>query len=130
MVVTWSTYQRPCCDRGQHVSLGLEPVFRRLQPVTAAPNAVQTTTHSCSRDRVKDVHTCTVLPRCYIRPARCYAPPPPPPPPYFRAKLLYRVICLHYTPPPRAARAGLRYCSSCACCKCRRVVFVYQACRK
>ena len=47
-----------------------------------------------------------------LRPARCYTPPPP----YFQAKLLYRVILppLH-APPPRAARASLRYCSSCTC---------------
>ena len=52
------------------------------------------------------------------------------PPPYFQAKLLYRVFHLHYTPPPpRAARAGLRYCSSCTC-TCVASVFVYQACRK
>ena len=37
--------------------------------------------------------------------------PPPPPPPYFREKLLIVPII---RPPLRAARAGLRYCSSCS----------------
>ena len=46
-----------------------------------------------------------------LRPARCYAPPPP----YFRAKLGYPIT---RPPPPRAARAGLRYCSSCMCTRC------------
>ena len=65
-----------------------------------------------------------------LRPARCYAPPPPPPP-NFRAKLLYRVFYLHYTPPPppppppRAARAGLRYCSSCTCTRVASVEELY-----
>ena len=47
----------------------------------------------------------------------CSLLPPPPP------------------PPPQAAQAGLRYAvlqflHVYACCKCRRVVIVYQACRK
>ena len=66
-----------------------------------------------SRMHASMLYICFV--KCHYRtasllhPARCYAPPPPPPP-YFRAKLLYRVILppLH-APPPRAARAGLRY---------------------
>ena len=51
------------------------------------------------------------------------------PPPYFRAKLLYRVFYLHYTPPPPplATRAGLRYCSSCTC---TRVASVEDSCIK
>ena len=56
------------------------------------------------------------------------------PPPYFRAKLLYRVFYPHYTPPPPASRSSrfavLQFLHVYACCKCRRVVFVYQACRK
>ena len=58
-----------------------------------------------------------------------------PPTPYFRAKLLYRVILppLHTPPPPRrplepVCRTAVLHVY--ACCKCRRVVFVYQACRK
>ena len=48
------------------------------------------------------------------------------PPPYFRAKLLYRVFYLHYTPPPpQAARAGLRYCSSCTCTRVASVEELY-----
>ena len=62
-------------------------------------------------------------------PARCYAPPP-----YFRAKLLYRVIYLHYIytpPPPRGPLEPVcQFLPVYACCKCRRVVFVYQASRK
>ena len=48
-----------------------------------------------------------------LRPAHCYARPPPPP--YFREKSLFRVILPPLHAPPRTARAGLRYCSSCTC---------------
>ena len=71
----------------------------------------------------------TLLPYCLA------VTPPPPPPPHFRAKLLYRVILppLH-DPPPPAGRSSryvvLQFLHVYACCKCRRVVFVYQACRK
>ena len=54
-------------------------------------------------------------------------------PPYFRAKLLYRVILppLHAPPAGRSNRfVVLQFLHVYACCKCRRVVFVYQACRK
>ena len=56
------------------------------------------------------VSVSTVLPRCYALLAVT-----PPPPPYFREKLLYRVILPQLHAPPRAARAGLRYFSSCTC---------------
>ena len=60
----------------------------------------------------------------------CSLLPPPPPPPYFLAKLLYRVS-LHAPPACRSSRfAVLQFLHVYACCKCRRVVFVYQACRK
>ena len=63
-----------------------------------------------------------------LRPARCYAPPP-----IFGRNYCKGLFYLHYTPPPRGpfepvCRTAVLHVY--ACCKCRRVVFVYQACRK
>ena len=73
-------------------------------------------------------HTCTVLPRCYALLA--VTPPPPPPPPYFRAKLLYRIILPPLHPSPRAARADLRYCSSCTCTRVASVEELYSCIKR
>ena len=99
---------------------------------------------------------CTALLLC---PARCYAPTPHfrakllyrvvylnymavlpccyallavTPPPHFRAKLLYRVVYLNYMPPPppRAARAGLRYCSSCTCMRVASIEELYSCIKR
>ena len=68
---------------------------------------------------------CTVLPRCYALLAVT------PPPPIFGRKYYIGLFYLHYTPPPRATRAGLRCCSSCTCtCVASVEDTVYQACRK
>ena len=61
----------------------------------------------------------------------CYAPPPPPP-------IFGRNYCIGCRPPPPPPpRVGLssrfvvpQFLHVHTCCKCRRVVFVYQACRK
>ena len=65
-----------------------------------------------------------------LRPARCYAPPPPP---IFGQNYCIGLFDLHYTPPPagRSSRfTVLQFLHVYVCCKCRRVVFVCQACRK
>ena len=71
----------------------------------------------------------TILPRCYI----LLAVTPRPPPPIIRRNYCIGLFYLHYTPPPRGPLepvCGLQFLHVYACCKCRRVVFVYQACRK
>ena len=69
----------------------------------------------------------TVLPHCYALLAVT-------PPPYFRAKLLYKVILSPLHAPPPAGRSSrfavLQFLHVHTCCKCRRVVFVYQVCKK
>ena len=66
-----------------------------------------------------------------LRPARCYAPLPP----IFGRNYCIGLFYLHYTPPPPAGRSSRFAVLTAvlhvyACCKCRRVVFVYQAYRK
>ena len=51
------------------------------------------------------------------------------PPPYFRTKLL-GFFYLHYMPPSGRSSRFVVLQGTYACCKCRRVVFVYQVCRK
>ena len=65
-----------------------------------------------------------------LRPARCYAPLPP----IFGRNYCIGLFYLHYTPPPPAGRSSRFAVLTAvlhvyACCKCRRVVFVYQAYR-
>ena len=69
--------------------------------------------------------TCTVLPRCYALLAVTPPPPPPPPPPSFGRNYCIGLFDLHYTPPPRAARAALRCCSSCTCTRVASVEDLY-----
>ena len=72
-----------------------------LTNILATPLPFCLTISMVQRVHYKEItlYVCTVLPRCYALLAVT------PPPPYFRAKLLYRVFHLHYTPPPpRAAR--------------------------
>ena len=76
----------------------------------------------------------TVLPRCYALLA--VTPPPPAPPLIFGRNYCIGLFYLHSTPPPPPPRGPLEpVCRTAvlhvyACCKCRKVVFVYQACRK
>ena len=71
----------------------------------------------------------TLLPRCYTLLA--VTPPPPPPPPIFGRNYCIGLFYLHYTPPPlRAARAGLRYCSSCTCTRVASVEELYSCIKR
>ena len=66
-----------------------------------------------------------------LRPARCYAPPP-----LFSGEITVKGYYTSITRPPPPPRGPLEpVCRTAvlhvyACCKCRSVVFVYQACRK
>ena len=69
----------------------------------------------------------TVLPRCYALLAVT------PPPPLFSGEITVKGYFTSITRPPRGplepvCRTAVLHVY--ACCKCRRVVFVYQACRK